>query len=76
MLEDLEFFEQMGLGEQYQDFMKEWRDSLELYRMKTFITGCLWLLFFEVAFTNIRLTGLLLLLTAITILIKRVMRNV
>ena len=33
MLEDLEFFESMGLGEQYQDFMKEWKDSLELYRM-------------------------------------------
>ena len=44
--------------------------------MKTFITGCLWLLFFEVAFANTKLTGLLLLLTAITILIKRVMRNV
>ena len=35
MLEDLEFFEQMGLGEQYQDFMKEWKDSLDLYRMIT-----------------------------------------
>ena len=35
MLEDLEFFEQIGLGEQYQDFMKEWRDSLELYRTIT-----------------------------------------
>ena len=35
MLEDLEFFEQMGLGKQYQDFMKEWRDSLDLYRMIT-----------------------------------------
>ena len=44
--------------------------------MKTFITGCLWLLFFEVAFANTKLTGLLLLLTAITILTKRMMRNV
>ena len=35
MLEDLEFFEQMGLGEQYQDFMKEWRDGLDLYRLIT-----------------------------------------
>lgn len=35
MLEDLEFFELIGLGEQYQDFMKEWKDNLELYRMIT-----------------------------------------
>ena len=35
MLEDLEFFEQMGLDEQYQDFMQEWKDDLELYRMIT-----------------------------------------
>ena len=35
MLEDLEFFEQIGLGEQYLDFMKEWKDSLDLYRLIT-----------------------------------------
>ncbi len=34
-MEDLEFFEQLGLGEQYQDFMEEWKDSLELYRIIT-----------------------------------------
>ena len=30
-MEDLEFFEQLGLGEQYQD----WKDDLELYKLIT-----------------------------------------
>ena len=34
-MEDLEFFEQLGLGEQYQDFMKELKDNLELYKLIT-----------------------------------------
>ena len=27
MLEDLEFFEQMGLGKQYQDFKTSWKNG-------------------------------------------------
>ena len=43
--------------------------------MNIFIAGTLWLLFFEVAFANTKLTGLLILGLVVNIIFRKVIRG-